>query len=60
MFFMKYKIMKEVSHGFLKNYKILQKLVSIMITNNISSNLWRVVWSTITNEFNAARNMDLY
>ena len=57
---MKYKNMKEVSHGFFKNYKILQKLVSIMITNNISSNLWRVVWSTITNEFNAARNMDLY
>ena len=44
--------MKEVSHGFRKKYKILQKLVYVMITVNISSNLRRVVWSTVTNEFN--------
>ena len=54
---MKYKNMKEVSHGFFKKYKILQKLVYVMITVNISSNLRRVVRSAVTNEFNIVRNM---
>ena len=49
--------MKEVSHGFFKKYKILQKLVYVMITVNISSNLRRVVRSAVTNEFNIVRNM---
>ena len=48
---MKYQNMKEVSHGFCKKYKILQNLVSVMITVNISSNLRRVAWYAITNEF---------
>ena len=48
---MKYENMKEVSHGFCKKFKILQKLVCVMITVNISSNLRRVVWSAVTNEF---------
>ena len=48
---MKYENMKEVSHGFWKKYKILQKLVCAMITVNISSNLRRVVGSAVTNEF---------
>ena len=48
---MKYENMKEVSHGFCKKYKILQNLVCVMITVNISSNLRRVAWSAITNEF---------
>ena len=48
---MKYENMKEVSHGFCKKYKILQKLVCVMITVNISSNLRRVVRSAVTNEF---------
>ena len=43
--------MKEVSHGFCKKYKILQKLVYAMITVNISSNLRRVGWSAVTTEF---------
>ena len=43
--------MKEVSHGFCKKYKILQKLICVMITVNISCNLRRVVWSAVTNEF---------
>ena len=47
---MKYENMKEVS--FRKKYEILQKLVCIMITVNISSNLRRVVRSAVTNEFN--------
>ena len=50
---MKYENMKEVSHGFCKKYKILQKLVCVMITVNISSNLRRVVRPALTNEFNA-------
>ena len=49
---MKYENMKEVSHDFCKKYKILQKLVCIMITVNISSNLRHVVRSAVTNEFN--------
>ena len=57
---MKYKNMKEISHGFLKKYKILQKLVYVMITKNISDNLHRVVRSAVTNKFNTARNMALY
>ena len=57
---MKYKNMKEVSHGFLKKYKILQKFVYVMIIGNISGNLHRVVWFAVTNEFNTARNMALY
>ena len=48
---MKYENMKEVSHGFCKKYKILQKLLCDMITVNISSNLRRVVRSAVTNEF---------
>ena len=48
---MKYQNMKEVSHGFCKKYKILQNLVCVMITVNISSNLRHVAWSAITNEF---------
>ena len=49
--------MKEVSHGFFKKYKILQKLVYVMITVNISSNLRHVVRSAVTNEFNTVCNM---
>ena len=49
---MKYENMKEVSHGFCKKFKILQKLVCVMITVNISSNLRRVVWPAVRNEFN--------
>ena len=48
---MKYKDMKEVSYGFRKKYKSLQKLVYV-ITVNISSNLRRVARSAVTNEFN--------
>ena len=48
---MKYENMKEVSHGFCKKYKIPQKLVCVMITVNISSNLRRVGRSAVTNEF---------
>ena len=48
---MKCENMKEVSHGFCKKYKILQKLVCVMITVNISSNLHRVVRSAVANEF---------
>ena len=43
--------MKEVSRGFCKKNKIPQKLVCVMITVNISSNLRRVVRSAVTNEF---------
>ena len=46
---MKYKNIKELSHGFCKKYKILQKLVYIMIAMN-----WFTLWSpcTVTSEFN--------
>ena len=44
--------MKKVSHGFVKKYKILQKLVGVMIIENISSNLRRDVRAAVTNEFN--------
>ena len=47
---MKYENMKEFSLDFCKKYKILQKLVCIMITVNMSSNLRRVVRSAVTNE----------
>ena len=50
---MKYENVKEFSHGFCKKYKILQKLVCVLITVNISSNLRRVVRSAVTNEFKA-------
>ena len=50
---MKYENMKEAGCGFCKKYKILQKLVCVMITVNISSNLRRVVRSAATNEFKA-------
>ena len=50
---MKYENVKEVGHGFCKKYKILQKLVCVMITVNISRNLRRVVRSAATNEFKA-------
>ena len=48
---MKYENMKEVSHGFCKKHKILQKLVCVMITVNISINHRRVVRSAVTNKF---------
>ena len=48
---MKDKDMKEVSYGFRKKYRSLQKLVYV-ITVNISSNLRRVARSAVTNEFN--------
>ena len=48
---MKDKDTKEVSYGFRKKYKSLQKLVYV-ITVNISSNLRRVARSAVTNEFN--------
>ena len=51
--------MQNVSHGFLKKYKILQKLVDIMIIENISNNLHRVIRSAVTNEFNTVRNIAL-
>ena len=51
--FMKYENMKEVSHGFCKKYKVLQNLVCVMVTVNISSNLRRVVRSAVTSEFKA-------
>ena len=57
---MKYKNMKEVSHGFRKKYKIQQKLVYVTINVNISSKLRRVVRSAVTNEFNVVRNMALH
>ena len=50
---MKYENMKEAGHGFCKEYKILQKLVCVMITVNIARNLRRVVRSGSTNEFKA-------
>ena len=49
---MKHKNMKEVSHGFLKKYKILQKLIYVTITENIFSKFRRAVRSTVTSEFN--------
>ena len=48
---MKYENMKEVSHGFCKKYKILQKLVYVMTTVIISSNLRCAVRSAVTDEF---------
>ena len=48
---MKYENMKDATHGFCKKIKILQKLVCVMITVNISSNLRRVVRSAVSNEF---------
>ena len=56
---MKHKNMKKISHGFLKKYKILQKLRYVMITQNISSILPRVVRPAVTNEFNTVQNMAL-
>ena len=52
--------MKKVSHRFLKKYKILQKLVDVMIIENISSNFCRVVRSAVTNEFNTVRNVAIH
>ena len=52
--------MKEVSHGFRKKYKILQRMVYVTISVNISNNLRRVVRSAVTNEFNAVHNMALH
>ena len=57
---MKYENIKEVSHGFHKKYKILQKLVYITISVNISSNLRRVARSALTNVFNSVRNVVLH
>ena len=57
---MKYENIKEVSHGFHKKYRILQKLVYITISVNISSNLRRVARSALTNVFNSVRNMVLH
>ena len=58
--FYEHKNMKEISHGFLKKSKILQKLIYVMITNNISSNFPRVVRSAVTNEFNTVRDMTFH
>ena len=52
--------MKEVRHRFLKKLKILQKLVHIMITENISCNLRRFVLSAVSNEVNTLHNMNLH
>ena len=38
-------------------YKMLQKLVAVMIIENISSN---IVWSAVAHEFNTVRNMALH
>ena len=48
---MKYENMKEVSHGFCKKYKILQKLVCVYDHGEYSSNLRRVIRPSVTNEF---------
>ena len=40
-----------------KIYKMLQKLVAVMIIENISSN---IVWSAVVHEFNTVRNMALH
>ena len=40
-----------------KIYKMLQKLVAVMIIENISSN---IVWSAVAHEFNTVRNMALH
>ena len=45
------------SHGFLKKYKILQKLIYVTITENISSNFRRAARSTVTSEFNTVGSM---
>ena len=39
---------------------MLQKLVRVMIIENISTNLRQVVRSTVAREFNAVRNMSLH
>ena len=39
---------------------MLQKLVAVMIIENISSNIRRVVWSAVAHEFNTVRNMTLH
>ena len=56
---MEYENMKEVSRSFCKKCRILQKLVCVMITVNIPSNLCRVVRSAVTNEFKTVGNMVL-
>ena len=43
-----------------KKKKMLQKLVGVMIIENISSNFRRVVRSSVAHEFNAARSMALH
>ena len=45
---------------FSKKYKILYKLVYVMIIKNISGNLHRVVRSTVPNKFNTVQNMALH
>ena len=58
---MKHKKMEETSHRFLTHKKkILKKLVYVMITQNISSNLRCVVRSAVTNEFNTVHNTALH
>ena len=52
--------MKKVSHGFIKKHKILQKLVDVMIIENISSSLRCVVRPAVTNGFNTVRSMALH
>ena len=52
------KTWSHVSHDFCKKYKIPQKLVCVMITVNISSNLRRVGRSAVTNKFKAVPQYD--
>ena len=52
--------MKECSHGSRKNYKILQKLVYVMITVNILRDLHCVAHSSEANESNTVRNMAFF
>ena len=54
------KIRKKLAMVFSKNTKILQKLVYVLITENIWSNLRRVVQSAGTNEFNTIHNIALH
>ena len=45
---------------FSKKYKMLQKLLAVMIIENITSNLRRVFRSAVAHEFNTVRNMALH
>ena len=54
--FNQYKNVENSGHGFLKT---LQKLVDVMIIENISSNLHHVAQSAVTNQFNTIGKMTL-